>query len=221
MNLKSIVTGLIVGPIFAAVGFFVAFYFGKPILDNAARSKEWPTVVGVVERSEVVTRRDKDGTMYSADVAYKYEVDQREYRSSNVSFGGGFSSSSSGWANKLVNRYPVGKEIDVHYDPEEPGNSVLEPGTNWTSYIVYGIGLLFLAIGVLVAGTSLFYVGFATLITGGALAGVIGNRKRKVASNRGEANYRPMQNASSDSEKKAPRQNSNHTSSDDDGFDIS
>jgi hypothetical protein len=30
-------------------------------------------------------------------------------------------------AGRLVARYPVGAHVDVHIDPEDPGNAVLEP----------------------------------------------------------------------------------------------
>ena len=66
------ITGLILGPLFAIVGYFVAFTFGKPILDNAKRSVDWPSVSGVVTQSALETSRSKGKTMYSFDVGYRY-----------------------------------------------------------------------------------------------------------------------------------------------------
>lgn len=171
---------LIFGGLFAVIGYFVAFHFGKSILDNAKASEKWPAVDGVIEQSEVVTSRGDDGdTMYAAEVLYKYTVDGREYQSDNVYFGGDYRSSSSSGAYEVVNRYPVGDTVKVHYDPDKPENAVLEPGVTWMSYLVYGIGLVFFIVGLLLVLGPICYLGLAALIVGGAASGAIG-RRRKV-----------------------------------------
>jgi len=138
---------LILGTIFATVGYFVAFHFGKPIVNSARQSETWPTVPGVIERSEVATSRSKGKTMYDFDVSYAYTVDGKAYHGSTVWFGGDYRSSSPGVARETVGRYPVGRKVEVHYDPKHPDASVLEPGAFWSTYMVYGIGWIFLAVG--------------------------------------------------------------------------
>jgi hypothetical protein len=94
---RNLVASLILGPIFAIVGYVVAFHLGKPILDNAAASKNWPSVNGAIVESNVSTRRSDGKTMYSPNISYKYSVDGKEYRSSTIYFGDdGSSSSNSG-----------------------------------------------------------------------------------------------------------------------------
>ena len=51
----GVVVLLVFGAIFAIVGYIVAFLYGKPLLEHAKASKEWPSVEGVVERSKVAT----------------------------------------------------------------------------------------------------------------------------------------------------------------------
>ena len=80
--------GLIFGLLFAVIGYFVAFTFGKPILDDAKASRDWPSVPGVITRSAVATKRSDGKTMYSFDVVYRYQVEGRELTCSNVFFGG-------------------------------------------------------------------------------------------------------------------------------------
>jgi len=176
---KGILSGLIFGPIFALIGYFVAFHAGKPILDNARRSTEWPSVPGVVQRSKVATSTSDGKTMYKADVVYKYQVGDRDYQCSTVAFGGDFSSSDSSWAHAVRDKYPAGSEVEVFYQPEEPANAVLEPGATWKSYMVFGIGMVFLVVGGLVVGSSLLFVVGAVLITGGAVSGLIGRRPQR------------------------------------------
>jgi hypothetical protein len=144
------IASLIFGALFIVAGYFAGFHFGKPILDQAKQSANWPTVEGKIESSEVTQRHDDKGTSYSADICYSYPVKDRTYKSSRIWYGGGFSSSSSGEFYRLVDRYPKGKVVAVHYDPEHPEEAVLEAGAFFTSYILYVVGWVFLVIGVLV-----------------------------------------------------------------------
>ncbi len=171
--------GVVFGAIFAIIGYVVAFYFGKPILDDAKASRSWPSVSGVIERSEVVTSTSNGKTMYGFDVVYRYQVEGRDLTSNNVFFGGNTTSSSSSFAHNVVARYPKGAKVKVFYDPNDPSKAVLEPGTTWQSYLVFGIGLAFLIVGVLVFISSVFYVAIAGLIIGSAVAGWIGSSARR------------------------------------------
>jgi hypothetical protein len=174
----GLLVALGLGVVFTIVGYFVAFHFGKPILDNAKASTQWPKVDGVIASSEVAKSKDSDGdTMYSAEVVYKYEVEGRKLESDNVFFGGDYSSSSRSDASGTVNRYPTGKEVEVYYDPDDPSKAVLEPGAKWMSYMVYGIGMVFFVVGLLVVIGPLCYLALAAFVIGGAATGAIGKRR--------------------------------------------
>jgi hypothetical protein len=207
--------GLICGLLFAVIGYFVAFTFGKPILDNAKASRDWPSVPGVITRSAVATKRSDGKTMYSFDVVYRYQVEGRELTCNSVFFGGNTSSSNSSAAYKVTGRYPEGAEVDVYYEPENPANAVLEPGARWQSYIVFGIGLVFLIVGVLVLGSSLFYLLAAGAIIGGAAAGWLGgSSSRQRARDRFAPDFPPRTPS-----RPVPPQ-IDATDADDDGFDV-
>ncbi|MCL4678148.1 MAG: DUF3592 domain-containing protein [Alphaproteobacteria bacterium] len=165
--------GLILGGVLLVIGYFVAFSFGKPIVDKAKASERWPTVEGRITTSEVQQDRGNKGkVMFSANVGYDYQVDGQKLLGDTVWFGGNFSSSSSGLARQTVDKYPVGKQVRVSYDPAQPEVSVLEPGAFWSSYLVYGIGLLLLGIGLLIVGSLAVKLLFVTLVVGG----VVGSR---------------------------------------------
>ena len=141
--------GLIfMGLIFTSVGIGVGWFIGKPILDEAKASADWPSVKGKIIDSQLVRSRDKDGkSSYSADVIFKYTVDNEEYEGDNVWFGqyGGNRSTMQ----KIVKQYPKGKEVDVFYMPDDPNESVLQPGAFTSSYMVLVIGMIFAGVGVL------------------------------------------------------------------------
>lgn len=210
---RGLFGSLIFGLLFAPIGFVVAFYFGKPILDDAKASTHWPSVEGVVQRSEVTTSRNSDNkTMYSAQVVYSYTVDGREFENDTVSFGGKISTNSSRYARNVTNRYPVGRQVRVHYEPAAPANAVLEPGVTWRSYIVFAVGIAFLLVGLLMVAGPLGSLAFGAFVVAGAASGAIGRRKSN-------ADYRPSElphnEAPPNRPPSPPPQNPK-----DDGFDI-
>jgi len=166
----NFIGGLIFGPLFVVIGIFVAFYIGKPTVDNAKASLDWPTVEGRITVSEVQRKRNKDKVSYAANVGYDYEVNGEQRMGDTVWFGGNFSSSSSGFAHKTVDRYPKGTQVKVYYDPKNPDRAVLEPGTFWSTYMVYGVGLLFFGVGLLVTGSIAMKV-IVGIVAVGSVAG--------------------------------------------------
>ncbi len=123
---------------------------------RAQKSMGWYETHGTVDRSQVrvendVFSDDEQGAsqpMYSADVAYSYQVKDMVYTSDRISFGGKSSSSNRLKAEEIVERYPVDSEISVFFDPEKPQDAVLER-TYQGSNIFLGTGIGFIVIGVI------------------------------------------------------------------------
>lgn len=152
---------IIVGLILLAVGVGVTVW-GIAVVRNAMASSSWPTVTGTVTASDVErqrsrsgTRRNRRKTSYRANVAYEYSVDETKYASDQVSFGE-YASSNPNFAQQIVNRYPKGKRVEVHYDPQQPEVAVLEPGASWSSFFPLGFGLIFSVVGAALCITALF-----------------------------------------------------------------
>jgi len=143
---SSCLEALFFGGIFLALGGGLSFW-GWNILQNAKASSSWPTAEGTVTISEVTRNSSADGGVsYSPEVTYEYTASNQHYESYTIKFGEN-SYSSRRKAEGITSGYPVGKEVTVYYDPQDPGRSVLEPGVSGGSYIVLGIGVLFALIG--------------------------------------------------------------------------
>ena len=134
------------GVLFALIGGGVGFFIGKPILDNAKASESWPSVPGRVIESEVERRRNDGKTTYSALVVCEYTVNGEQLECDDIWFGQ-YSTSDRSEIGNIVRQYPVGQQVDVFYSPDDPTIAVLQPGVTTSSYLVFGIGMLFLGIG--------------------------------------------------------------------------
>ena len=101
-------------------------------------SSSWPTARGVIDKSHVSSHHDDEhGTMYSASIAYHYTVGGKRYRSSTIQFGReGLSKSWSGGENRIVENYPEGRKVAVHYQPSRPRISTLKTGVNLSAWIM-------------------------------------------------------------------------------------
>lgn len=117
-------------------------------LIRGRRSRNWPTVPGIVMDSQVTSYYDDEGDrMYGVAIMYRYEVDGLEFTSARRTFGE-FNSSNQGRAQRIVAQYLTGSNVQVYYDPDDPSEAVLEPGTNATSILFFLLPLIFIGLGV-------------------------------------------------------------------------
>ena len=103
---------------------------------------------GIIQSAEMKSHEgSKGGTTYSADVTYTYQVAGASYTGDKVSIGQ--MSSSSEYAQGILNRYPVGKKVSVHYSPGDPSDAVLETGIHGGTWICLGVGTAFALFGIM------------------------------------------------------------------------
>jgi hypothetical protein len=142
------------------VGFIGWSYHMRGI---AAASEVWPAAPGVITASDVSHSVKQSSSSsgskwrYIPRLEYRYELEGAEYTNDNIQF------VSVSWefkdrfkAERIVKPYPVGKAVDVYYDPTDPRNSVLLKGSvggpPW-GYII-GAGIVGLGIAVSLKGES-------------------------------------------------------------------
>lgn len=149
---------LIFGLIFVTVacGGLVAM-IGVPLF-KSIQVQRWEERIALVLKSEVVTNRDDDGSVYRPEISFEYEYQGKKYRSSNWSTG--FASSSfKGAAQSVVDRFPVGSEHPCFVNPDDPSQAVLDRSFQKSNlfalfmlvFLIVGGGLMWVAFRVLTA----------------------------------------------------------------------
>lgn len=87
-------------------------------------SRSWPTTQGTILRTEITSWQGAQDTMYEPLVRYTYEVGGQSYESERVRFGK-FWETEEG-ARAILDRYPLGGSVEVHYNPADPSAATLE-----------------------------------------------------------------------------------------------
>jgi len=152
-----------IGAGFCLLGFLgMLFSLNEVYLGSTSQS--WPRVKGTVVEATLWEYQVRPGggrgprssvTQYQEHIVYDYIVNEKRYRNDRVAFKGdqkktGIGSQNRRYHQSIVDRYPVGREIEVYYSPNDPGMSVLEPGRTSGA-----TGMLFLTCGFLVVGSLL------------------------------------------------------------------
>jgi len=135
---------LLLSPI-AAIG-------GKVVFDNSNASAEWPATSGTIISSELnahpVSRRKA-----KANIRYEFSVNERRYSGDRIRF---VDTSGNGKSIQqgILDTYPIGKQVEVFYQPDKPSNCVLVRGGGAFAFLVFLPLLLLLGLGgtLLVAG---------------------------------------------------------------------
>ena len=116
------------------IGIFAAVVIGVLILAVVVKLREvrgaqrWRTTTGKVIRSEVRAQKrrdmdDRERTRSVPFVGYEYTVDGRRFSGDRVSLAEIIPESD---IESTLNRYPVGREVTVYFNPADPRQAVLE-----------------------------------------------------------------------------------------------
>jgi hypothetical protein len=164
------------GPIFGVLcggSFFLLFGgIGAFLLYKAYKARQqsdlsqgWPSVQGQVTGAHVShsSSTDTDGNIsysYSPNVSYTYQVGGNTYHNDKLTFGFQQTFNNEARAQTALQRYPVGGNVTVYYNPANPSEAVLERAAGGFA-ISLVIGILFVFIALCAACTSLVWAVFA------------------------------------------------------------
>jgi len=110
---------------------------------KAAQSHTWPMVKGLISETRISTQELNETLRYEPVVRYTYEVDGKIYEGRQITFGSGVDFGSRQKADEFLADYPVDAEVNVYYNPEKPGEAVLQQVASKTTVgLVIGIVLV-------------------------------------------------------------------------------
>jgi hypothetical protein len=147
--------------VFGGVGVY-ALYQANRGRKEADESQGWASTIGTIVESRLGQSTNYSGdaptVSYSPVVEYTYSVLGQAYTGERITFGMTEASSRSARAKEVLNRYPAGEQVTVHYDPNNPSEAVLErrAGGGAAGWI---IGIIFLVAG-LCFGCLVLGIGF-------------------------------------------------------------
>jgi len=128
----------------------------------AKTSESWPTISGNVTHSAIVNSQSvsqtESGTRvrehYELVLRFEYHLQGQAYESDRYTIYGEKASTSRLVIEQALKNYPVGKEVLVYYNPEEPGVGVLEPGARLS---FRGVFVMWIA-GIFFVGPVIFFM---------------------------------------------------------------
>jgi hypothetical protein len=140
--------------IFVLIGLVIAC-FGWQDIFQAQASQLWQPADGIIVSSDLGVRTNDDGaTLYSADIHYTYQVSGRELKNDRVFFGQ-LSTSDRQPIFDILLKYEQGDEVIVYYNPDDPVQSVLEPGVHGVTWFLPALGTGFAVLGLIFVGIGL------------------------------------------------------------------
>jgi hypothetical protein len=90
-------------------------------------SLRWPTTQARITSSQVNTGSSNVGRWWAPAVGYEYEISGRIYQASTIRYLMPHFYQEEPAAN-VTAPYPNGRDVRISYDPDNPSQSVLEPG---------------------------------------------------------------------------------------------
>ncbi len=140
---------LLVGFVLLLAGFVLVFW-DKRVGARRSGFRHWERVPGRVTAARAVivgegTSRGGDvNTLWTAEIAYAYDVDGKTFEGAQRRFAG-LDAGDVDHAERMVAAYPVGAAVEVAVDPEDPARSVI--GSEPPNRALFGVGLVLIAIG--------------------------------------------------------------------------
>ncbi len=126
---------------------------------KVSHSKNWLSTSGKIVSSELdaQTTTDEDGyqtTTYFANILFQYQVSDKVFDCDCINFDYGIRTSNMRIQQSIVEQYPVGRQVTVYYDPDDPQQAVLEKRVNGV-FTTIMVSAVFILIGVVLAVVSL------------------------------------------------------------------
>jgi len=124
---------LIIG-IILIIGSIASLVKALDVNKDVSATSGWSCVDGEIIKSELVVAKfsqTKTGAAWSPEIEYCYTVNDKEYTSNMIMFGGVTPGRHNKMYERYIDSYPKDSIVKVYYDPTQPENAVLKPLETW------------------------------------------------------------------------------------------
>ncbi len=136
-----------VGIIFLFLGL-ISLAIGISMGVEGLKAKRWPRAKGRIIKSKITELRSKSKIRIARlclELEYLYLVGEKIFEGHRYDTGWRCFASEDHIKN-IIENYPVGKEVLVYYNPQNPQRSLLMPGLNWSVFLMTGVGIVILSV---------------------------------------------------------------------------
>jgi len=136
MNFYSIILASV------ALGGIGISIWGWLILQKSRKIEQWPRTPGTIETSNPTSAVND----LLPEIVFSYQLDGKQYQK-QFEFPEGTHPLPE-FAKAYNDKYPVGKKVDIFYDPDQPETATLEPGAQG-DWMILAMGIAMVIGGVL------------------------------------------------------------------------
>ncbi len=136
-----------IGLIFAFLGLW-CLAMGISMGIEGIKAQKWPRAKGRIIKSKVEELRTSSKIRIARlclSLDYLYMVGDKIFEGHRLNSGWRCFASEN-YIKEVLKRYPTGKVVEVYYNPKRPEISMLEPGLNWSVFLMSGFGLVTVSI---------------------------------------------------------------------------
>ena len=137
---------LIISIVFVAAGILLIIFSSSEV-STALSRQSWPSKTATVIETEIIGDR-----AYSPQLKCQYEIEGNKYTLTTDLQTPGFGRKRSRrqTSSIILNGYPVGSKVKIHYNPEKPEESYIWTGPYYSDYLRLALGVLLFASGIYV-----------------------------------------------------------------------
>ena len=129
---------LILGTVF--IGGIGVSIWGWRIMARSKIMKAWPTTTGIIEQASASSEgMDTPNSDLLPHIVFSYQVNEKNYQRV-FEFPEGTHPLPE-FNKAYLDKYPVGKKVDIYYNPEQPENATLEPETRG-DWMILALGIM-------------------------------------------------------------------------------
>lgn len=112
--------------IIGGVGYYL-YKRNQQSMTQRQSAQNWANTTGAILMSSVQSRRSGHGYSTIPVIVYQFEVNGKTIQSQNIRAGDKYLKVNVSWqAQETVDKYPIGKQVTVYYDPNNPAECALE-----------------------------------------------------------------------------------------------